>query len=1153
MTDPAAFVHLHVHSAYSLSEGAIKAEKLAALAAAAGMPAVALTDSANMFGALEFAQACSKQGVQPIMGCRLFLTRAEADPDRPEVARQHPDPLVALAMDAAGLDNLQRLSSMGFLRDDPSGRPAITLDLLRAHAEGLFLLTGGTLGPVARLVGDGRRDAAAHLLDALREAFPDRLAVELHRHGLAQERGIEAGLLALAKAARLPIVAANDVYFAKPEMHEAHDALLCIAEGRTMAERERRRVTPEHWFKPAALMRDLFADLPDACDNTLAIARLCAVMSEEKKPELPVCPKVQPGKTEAETVRAMAVEGLEKRLDAMRPAPDAATRQAYLDRLDYELGVIEKMGFPGYFLIVADFIQWAKAQTPPIPVGPGRGSGAGSVAAWALLITDLDPIRFGLLFERFLNPERVSMPDFDIDFCQDRRDEVIRYVVREYGADRVAQIITFGKLQAKAAVRDVGRVLGMPYGQVDKIASLIPFNPAKPVTLAQAIEGEPRLQEMRDGDEQVARLLDIALQVEGLYRNASTHAAGVVIGRRPLIEIVPLYRDPRSEMLVTQYSMKYAEAASLVKFDFLGLKTLTVIERALAILKGQGVEVDIAAIPIDDPRTYAMLAKGDAAGVFQFEGQGMRDCLRQMRASRFEDLVAAVALYRPGPMANIPAYCARKAGEPWAPPHPAIMHILQETYGIMVYQEQVMQIAQDLAGYSLGGADLLRRAMGKKIRAEMEKQRAIFCEGAEARGIEPAKAAEIFDLMERFADYGFNKSHAAAYALVSYQTAWLKANHPVAFLAASMTLDLSNTDKLAGHMQEAARLGIPLLPPDINRSGAEFRVETTTEGKPAIRFALAAVKRVGEAAMKDLVRARDTAGPFASLADLAARVDPKLLNKMQIENLARAGAFESLDRNRARVMAGAETILRRAQANAEERGSGQIGLFGADARQNEPLRMPDIPDWPLLERLTHEAEAVGFHLSAHPLDTYRKALQRLGVTPSAQIADRARAGSARLKLAGTVVNAKERTTKTGSRMAWVRLSDAQGSFEVTCFSEVLSRSRELLAEGRAVLVTAEARMEGEALRLTANDVESLEKAAADAGGGIRLWLDGIAAVDPIRAILTREGRGRGRVVLVPRTGPGQEVELALPGGFNIGPRVLQAMKVLPGVSEVEEI
>ncbi|MBR0672369.1 DNA polymerase III subunit alpha [Neoroseomonas soli] len=1153
MSDQTSFIHLHVHSAYSLSEGAITADKLASLAKDNGMPAVALTDSANMFGALEFAEYCAKKGVQPIMGCRLFLTRAEADPDRPDIARQNPDPLVALAMDAAGLENLQKLSSKGYLRDDPSGRPAITLDLLREHAQGIFLLTGGTLGPVARLIGDGRRDTAARILDALREAFPDRLAVELHRHGLPQEKAIESGLLSLAQRSGLPIVAANDVYFAKREMHEAHDALLCIAEGRTMAERERRRVTPEHWFKPAATMRALFADLPDACDNTLSIARMCAVMAESKKPELPICPKVTPGMTEAETVRSMATEGLEKRLDAMQPPPDEAKRKVYRDRLEYELGVIEKMGFPGYFLIVADFIQWAKAQTPPIPVGPGRGSGAGSVAAWALLITDLDPLRFGLLFERFLNPERVSMPDFDIDFCQERRDEVIQYVVREYGADRVAQIITFGKLQAKAAVRDVGRVLGMPYGQVDKIASLIPFNPAKPVTLAQAIEGEPRLQEMRDNDEQVARLLDIALQVEGLYRNASTHAAGVVIGRRPLVDIVPLYRDPRSPMLVTQYSMKYAEAASLVKFDFLGLKTLTVIERALRILREQGTDIDISAIPIDDPKTYAMLAKGDAAGVFQFEGQGMRDCLRQMRASRFEDLVAAVALYRPGPMANIPAYCARKLGEAWEPPHPAIMHILSETYGIMVYQEQVMQIAQDLAGYSLGGADLLRRAMGKKIRAEMEAQRKIFCEGAEKRGIEPAKAAEIFDLMERFADYGFNKSHAAAYALVSYQTAWLKANHPVAFLAASMTLDMSNTDKLAGHMQEAARLGIPVLPPDINRSGVEFRVGTTAEGKEAIRFALSAVKRVGEAAMKDLVKARDAEGPFASLAEMAARVDPKLLNKMQIENLARAGAFEGLEKNRAKVMAGAETILRRAQASAEERGSGQIGLFGADSQRNEPLRLPDVPDWPLLERLAHEAEAVGFHLSAHPLDTYRKALQRLGVTPSALIADRAQSGASRLKLAGTVVNAKERTTKTGSRMAWVRLSDTQGSFEVTCFSEVLNRSRDLLAEGNAVLVTAEARMEGEALRLTANDVESLEKAASGAGGGVRLWLDGIAAVDPIRAILTREGRGRGRVVLVPRTGPGQEVELALPGGFNIGPRVMQAMKVLPGVSAVEEI
>ncbi len=1144
------FIHLHAHSAYSMSEGAIKAEKLPALAKAAGMPAVALTDTANLFGALEFAQACTGKGIQPIMGCQLFLSRtATEEPGRADLHRSRPDPIVALARDAAGLENLQLLSSAGYLGSDPSGEPCVTLDALGRHAQGLILLTGGTTGPLGRLLADGRRDAAARLLAQLKEIFgPDDLVVELHRHGLAAERAIEPALLRLADAHGLPIVAANDVYFAEASMHAAHDALLCIAEGRVLAEQERRRVTAEHWFKPAAAMRALFADLPEACDNTLAIARRCAVMAEGRKPELPICPKVRPGMTEAETVAEMAREGLERRLDA-QDTPEAA-RPTYRDRLSYELGVIEKMGFSGYFLIVADFIQWAKSHG--IPVGPGRGSGAGSVAAWALLITDLDPLRFGLLFERFLNPERVSMPDFDIDFCQDRRDEVIRYVVNEYGADRVAQIITFGKLQAKAAVRDVGRVMGLPYGQVDRIASLIPFNPAKPVTLAQAIEGEPKLQEMQRSDEQVAKLLETAQQLEGLYRNASTHAAGVVIGRKPLAEIVPLYRDPRSDMLITQYSMKHVEQASLVKFDFLGLKTLTVLERAVDLLKAQGIVLDLAALPLDDAKSYAMLAKGDAAGVFQFEGQGMRDCLRMMRPDRFEDLIAAVSLYRPGPMANIPAYCQRKHGEAWEPPHPAIMHIVEETYGILVYQEQVMQIAQDLAGYSLGGADLLRRAMGKKIRSEMEAQRKIFVDGAVKNGVPEAKAGEIFDLMEKFAEYGFNKSHAAAYALVAYHTAYLKANHPVAFLAASMSLDLDKTEKLAGHMQECARLGIAVLPPDVNRSGAEFTLETLPDGKPAIRFALGAVKRVGVAAMKDLVAARDPGGPFASLSDFAGRVEAKLLNKMQLENLAKAGAFDALEKNRARVVQGAETILRAAQEAAERRANPTRDMFGAESAP-PPLRLPEANDWPGLERLAFEAEAVGFHLSAHPLDAYKRALQKLGVTPSAQIADRARGGAARLKLAGTVVSTKAFKTKTGSRMAWVRMSDQQGAYEVTFFSETLAKAGDHLAEGTALLLTAEARLDGETLRLTAQDVEPLEKAASGVASGIKLWLEQSAAVPNIRTLLEREGKGRGRVVLVPVTGPGQEVEIALPGLFNVSPRLMQAMKVLPGVAEVQEL
>jgi DNA polymerase-3 subunit alpha len=1138
----ADFVHLRVHSAYSLSEGAIKAEKLPTLARDALMPAVAITDTANLFGALEFSQACAAKGIQPIIGCQVALARA----DNP---RLPPDPIVLLAQDASGLDNLQRLSSAGFLETDPGLKPQLALDAIAARAAGLILLTGGATGPLARLLGEGQKPEAERLLARLAEAFPDRVAMELHRHGQADERALEPGLIALADAAGIPLVATNDCYFATPDMYEAHDALLAIAEGRLLSEPDRRRVTPEHWFKPAADMRILFADLPEACDNTLAIARRCAAMMETRKPLLPVSPKVHAGSTEDETVRAMAIEGLERRMAAM--GADAATRARYRERLDYELSVIVSMGFAGYFLIVADFIQWAKAQG--IPVGPGRGSGAGSVAAWALTITDLDPIRFDLLFERFLNPERVSMPDFDIDFCQEGRDAVIDYVRREYGGDRVAQIITFGKLQARAAVRDVGRVLGLPFGQVNKVAELIPNNPAHPVNLQQAIAGESRLRLMRDEDEGISRLLEIALQIEGLYRHASTHAAGVVIGDRPLIELVPLYRDPRSDFLVTQYSMKHVEQAGLVKFDFLGLTTLTILQRAVVMLRGLGTEVDIDRLPLDDAKTYEMLQRGEAGGVFQLEGQGMRDVLRQMRPDRFDDLIAAVALYRPGPMANIPDYCRRKHGEKWQAPHPELAEILGETYGIMVYQEQVMQIAQKMGGYSLGSADLLRRAMGKKIRSEMEAQRETFVKGAVARGIPQAKATEVFELMAKFADYGFNKSHAAAYALVAYQTAWMKANHAEVFIAACMSLALGNTDRLAALREEAVRSGIRIQPPDINHSGADFTVERMSEGGLAIRYALAAVKKVGFAAMQALVEARGDQ-PFTDLADLAARVDPRQLNRMQLENLIRAGAFDALEPNRARLYSAAEAILRRAQATAEEKESGQIALFGASqGGSRETLRLPDVPDWTPMDRLNFEAEAIGFHLTAHPLDAYAKALRRLGTTPCAQVEAVAQAGVTRMRLAGTVAAQKERVTRTGNRMAWVRITDASGSCEVTLFAEVLSRARDLLASGSNVLVTAELRQDGEALRVTAQDVVGLDQAAASAGAAMRIWLGETAAVPHIRDLLGREGSGKGRVILVPRLGTTQSVEIALPGGFNVTPRLAQAMKVLPGVEQVEEL
>ena len=1135
----ADFVHLRVHSAYSLSEGAIKADKIAALAQDAKMPAVAIADSGNLFGALEFSQACANKGVQPIIGCQISLVRVEN-------ARLAPDPVVVLAQDAVGLANLQRLSSMGFMQGDPTD-PQLPLDVLLSHAEGLVLLTGGTRGPIARMLAEGRRPDALALLSRMAEAFPGRCMMELHRHGLALEAAIEPGLIGLADELGLPLVATNECFFAAPKMHEAHDALLCIAGGHQVGVADRRRVTTEHWFKPARDMRRLFKDLPDACDNTLAIARTCAVMAETRKPLLPMCPKVRPGQTEEETVRAMAVEGLVHRMDAM--AADPATRRVYEDRLDYELGVIGRMGFPGYFLIVADFIQWAKAQG--IPVGPGRGSGAGSVAAWALTITDLDPLRWGLLFERFLNPDRVSMPDFDIDFCQDRRDEVIDYVRREYGADRVAQIITFGKLQARAAVRDVGRVLGMPFGQVNRVAELIPNNPAHPVTLSQAIDGEKRLQEMRDSDEAIRRLLEVALQLEGLYRHASTHAAGLVIGDRPLIDLVPLYRDPKADTLVTQYSMKYVEQAGLVKFDFLGLTTLTILQQAVRILHDLGEPVDLDRLPLDDAKTFEMLSKGDGGGVFQFESQGMRDVLRQMRPDRFEDLIAAVALYRPGPMANIPDYCRRKHGEAWEAPHPEIRDILGETYGIMVYQEQVMQIAQTMAGYSLGSADLLRRAMGKKIRSEMEQQRQVFTDGATKRGVPAAKATEVFDLMAKFADYGFNKSHAAAYALLSYQTAWLKANHPVAFLAACMNLAVSNTDKIAALRQEAQRMGITVLPPDINRSGADFQVEVGEDGRGSIRYALAAVKKVGLAAMQAVVATRGTR-PFADIADFAARIDPRQLNKMQIENLARAGAFDGIAPNRAQLFAGADIVLKRAQAQAEEAASGQTGLFGGGAKP-EALRLPPLPDWPEMERLGYEADAVGFHLTAHPLDSYGPVLKRLGVVPSHGMEAAGLAGITRIKMAGCVVASKERATRTGSRMAWIRLSDQGGSYEVTFFSEVLNGARDILKAGMAVLVSVDLRLDGDSLRVTAADCTSLEQAASDAGAGMRVWLDKTEAVPHIRALLAREGKGKGRVTLVPRIDDAQAVEIAIPGGFQVTPRLAQALKVVPGVERVEEV
>jgi DNA polymerase-3 subunit alpha len=1161
----AEFVHLRVHSAYSLSEGAIKTKELVALCQRHRMPAVAVTDTGNLFGALEVALAAREAGVQPITGCQLAIARedgnAPANGGMAPTARRHPDQLVVLAQSEAGYRNLLKLVSRSFLDGEPGAQPQLSLDALDGHTEGLIALTGGPAGTVGRLLLDGQDDAAETTLHHLMRLFPGRLYVELMRHGLEAEARIENRLIELAYALDLPLVATNEAFFADERMFEAHDALLCIAGGAYVSQDNRRRVTPEHRFKSAAEMRALFADLPEAIDNTLVIARRCAFMPDIVKPILPAFPDAaRHGRSEAEELRLQAEAGLERRLAAQvyRPEMDEAARAAaarpYRQRLDFELGVIAQMEFPGYFLIVADFIQWAKGEG--IPVGPGRGSGAGSVVAWSLTITDLDPLRWGLLFERFLNPERVSMPDFDIDFCQDRRDEVIHYVQRKYGRDRVAQIITFGKLQARAALRDVGRVLELPYGQVDKLCKLVPNNPANPVTLKQAIDNEPILQQQRDQDPAVGRLIDVAMKLEGLYRHASTHAAGVVIGDRPLDELVPLYRDPRSDMPVTQFNMKYVEQAGLVKYDFLGLKTLTVLARAEDLIRERGETIDLTNLPLDDSKAYEMLSRGESTGVFQLESSGMRDVLRKLKPNRFEDIIALVALYRPGPMDNIPRYIACKHGQEQPDYlHPALEGILKETFGIMIYQEQVMQIAQELSGYSLGSADLLRRAMGKKIKSEMDAQEKAFVDGAEARGVSRAKASQIFEQVAKFAGYGFNKSHAAAYALVAYQTAWLKANYPVEFFAASMTLDIGNTDKLNVFRQELDRLGVKLLPPDVNRSRATFSVEALEDGGRVIRYALAAVRNVGQGAVETLVREREANGRFRDLSDLAARLDARALNKRPLENLVCAGAFDGLNRNRRQTFEAIEGILRQANAAANERDSAQENLFGVLGEGGgRTVVLPAVPDWPIMERLHKEFEAIGFYLSAHPLDAYGQSLRRLDVVRYGDLQGwLANRTTNRAKLAGIVIARQERTSAKGNRFAFVQLSDTSGMFEALVFSDTLSASREMLEAGRIVLLSADVRAEEDSLRLTVQSVQALDEAVAQSGAGLRIYLRDGGPVGSLKQLIERERRGKGRISFVLDLDGGREVEMALPGGYAVSAATRAAIKAVPGIVEVQDL
>lgn len=1087
----APFIHLRLHSAYSLLEGAIKIKDLVKQLKKEEVPAIALTDTGNLFGVMEFSLECMAAGVQPIIGCQVRLQyRQEHQKAQTLVSHSLPkeekvfyDELVLLVQNEKGYENLSRLVSQSYLAKDPQDPPHITLDDLQKEetTAGLLALTGGIKGTLGRLLLQGQEDEAKAFLETLKTLFPGNLYIEIQRHGLSEEEVIEDKLIQLAYEYEVPLVATNEPFFLEKRMHKAHDALLCIAEGKYIAEQNRRQVTPEHYLKSSQEMAQLFADLPEAYLNTAQVAKRCAFGLDICKPILPPFPTLS-GKSEEEELRIQAKAGLEQRLKegalSYQNEETDALRKTYEERLTYELDVIIQMGYAGYFLIVADFIQWAKSQN--IPVGPGRGSGAGSLVAWSLTITDVDPIRFHLIFERFLNPERVSLPDFDVDFCQDRRDEVIQYVIEKYGWDRVAQIITFGKLQAKAVVRDVGRVLGMPYTYVDKISKLIPFSPTNPVTLEEAIEQEPELRALKESDPQVAELMDIALDLEGLYRHASTHAAGIVIGDRPLEKLVPLYRDPKSNIPVTQFNMKAVEQAGLVKFDFLGLKTLTVIEDAAKLIRKKGIPFDISKIPLDDPKTFELLRRVETHALFQVEGAGMSDALRHMQPDRFEDLVALVALYRPGPMDDIPRYNACKNGkEPVTYPHPMLEPILKETFGVMVYQEQVMQIAQVLAGYTMGGADLLRRAMGKKIKAEMDAQRDRFIDGAVKNGVGHALAQHIFDLVAKFASYGFNKSHSAPYALISYQTAYLKANYPVEFFTAVLTHDRTNTDKLHETCQEIGRVGIEVLPPDINKSEVLFSIEVQENGHQAIRYALSAIKSVGEGSMEEVVAERERNGPYKDIFDFVTRHSTKVVNKRLLEKLIGAGAFDSLNPDRGALYENIDFLLKASQETKKNMEVKATTLFGeivtSPSSSDKKWELPPCAGWAHLEKLQKEFEAIGFYLSDHPLKDAQSSFETCGVTLISHLQDAVtQQEGTLLKIAGVVISIQKKIAKSGNPFAFLTLSDPSGIAEVTVFSEVLQKSRDLLEEGRLVLLRLNGRKEGETLRLTAQSVEPFE-------------------------------------------------------------------------------
>ncbi|MDE2404377.1 MAG: DNA polymerase III subunit alpha [Sphingomonadales bacterium] len=1175
------FVPLRVFSSYTMLEGAIDPKAIAALAKERGFPAIAVCDRNGLYSAPAFAGACKDKGIQPIVGTLLAVAREEREGAQ---GRGNGAPtidwLALYAQDEAGWLNLCHLVSRAHLDRPVEFDPHVRLEDLEGRTDGLIALTGAGEGALARLYAAGQDEAAERLADRLVALFPGRLYVEIARRDDPVEEASEEALIALAYARDLPLVATNPASFAEPGFHAAHDAMLCIANSTHVDAADRPRSGREFWVKSGPMMQELFADLPEATANTLVVAQRCAYVPPKRKPLLPSLAGDREG--EARMMAEKARDGLflrlkpyypedlhdeliealscptesleaERSFDRLRTAGVFEDVRGYRERLDFETGIITRMGFCGYFLIVADFISWAKAND--IPVGPGRGSGAGSLVAWALTITDLDPIRLGLLFERFLNPERVSMPDFDIDFCETRRGEVIRYVQAKYGADHVAQIITFGKLKARAVLRDTGRILQMSYGQVDRLCKLVPNHPTDPWTLPRALNGVSELKREYDNDNEVKRLIDLAVQLEGLPRNSSTHAAGVVIGDRPLAQLIPLYRDPRSDMPVTQFDMKYVEDTGLIKFDFLGLKTLSVLRKAVDLLARRGVTIDLGTLPWDDADVYALLQRGDTVGVFQLESEGMRRTLAAVKPTNFGDIIALVSLYRPGPMDNIPLFGRRKNGaESIEYPHEKLAGILGETYGIFVYQEQVMQAAQILAGYSLGDADLLRRAMGKKVQAEMDAQRQRFVDGCKANSdIDKAKANELFDLIDKFAGYGFNKSHAAAYALLAYHTAWLKTHYPHEFYAASMCFDMHQSEKLAVFVDDMRRNGIAIAGPDLNVSEAEFSVDQTAEGHQ-VRYALAGIRNVGEKAMEAVVAEREANGRFASLEDLFRRVPYGALNRRMLEGLAGSGAFDSLEENRAKVLANADMLLAVCDEAERTRTSGQHGLFGGEDHSHHVLRLAETPAWSRAEQMAKERENFGFYFAAHPVEAWRAVAVANGARSHAALtAQGVSGGRANAVMAAMVEGVNRRKTKRGKDFVMADFSDQTGQFSASCFEESLVENFVQWAkDGTCVLLQVELDSPSpeEPPRVTVRGAQPLSEVKSTGRMVLTLDVDRPEAFAELAALLPPGPAGKGEV-RVGLTVRGEAAQLRLGRDFALDGEVAERIATIEGVRNVQ--